>query len=85
MKISDFIAKTVAAINDGVEQINEDKKRVDLYVNESDGAGQVGISFEIPVDVRGDDGISVFPFETDVDYGDAPVPRVAFTVRRRNA
>ncbi len=85
MKISEFIAKTVAAITEGIDNANEGKKRVDLYINESDGTGQVGITFDIPVDISGDGDPSVFPFQADVDYGDAPVPRVAFTVRRRNA
>ncbi len=86
MKISEFIAKTVAAINAGVNEANEESEnRPGPYINESDGTGQVGITFDIPVDVSGDGDPSVFPFENDVDYGDAPVPRVAFTVRRRNA
>lgn len=84
MKISEFIAKTVAAIDEGIEKINEaeDETKRSVYLNDTDGSGAVGITFDIPVDVQNDEP-SLFPFEAGEDYSDAPVPRVAFTVRRR--
>ena len=83
MKISDFIAKTVQAIDAGVKQIDANKDDEGaFYVNDSDPSGQVGITFEIPININEDEP-SLFPFESAGDYSDAPIPRVSFTIRRR--
>jgi len=85
VKVSDFIARTVAGITQGIKEPEDgDDAAAKYHINE-DGPGPMGIHFDIPV-TAGTAEPEVFIFDPQHQYGEFdPIPRVSFSVRRRDA